>query len=381
MANQFIWWEATLPTATWLVWRANSGGQSTFCKAAATAAKSRKARHALMLLAMSIAIWGSCADRTATAGEIGHYAPGLISIRDYIMPADPGFYSSIYNYYYHSDRLNDADGNKKDGIQLAPGAPKTHVDVDADVFVTVPSLLWVSPWTILGARYGAYIAPSFANSSAGAALDSIRGDGHNPSVSSYGLGDLYVQPLWLDWSRQHWDFALGYGFYAPTGKYDVESKFIPGAGRQRVEATDNIGLGYWTHQFQAAFAYYPFDNKGTSITTAVTYELNQGKDGFDYTPGSRISVNWGISQYLPISADNKLLLELGPTGYSQWQVSDDTGHDVTSNARDQVHAVGAQLGLTVAPWNAAVNLHYFHELMSQDRLLGDVFGLNVAFKW
>jgi hypothetical protein len=34
-----------------------------------------------------------------------------------------------------------------------------------DVYVLAPTLIWVSPWKILGAKYGAYISPTFSNSS------------------------------------------------------------------------------------------------------------------------------------------------------------------------------------------------------------------------
>lgn len=321
----------------------------------------------------------------AGAGEIGHFASGLVNIRDYVMPAEPGVYTSIYNYYYTTDRLNDADGHAKDSITLSPGPGpglEIETDVDVDVFVTVPSLLWVSPWEIFGARYGAYIAPSFANSSVGASLEIETGRGVDPANSAVGFGDLYVQPLWLDWTRKNWDFALGYGFYAPTGRYDVDTIDFPVIGSQKVEDADNIGLGYWTHQFQGAIAWYPWEHRGTAVTAAVTYELNGDKKGYDFTPGSRVSLNWGISQYLPITADKSVLVEVGPAGYSQWQVSDDHGSDAANpDVHDQTHAVGGQLGLTVVPWNAALNFHYFHEFASDDRFQGDVLGLNLAWRW
>jgi len=322
---------------------------------------------------------------TAQAGEVGHFAAGLVNIRDYVMPPEPGVYTSIYNYYYTTERLNGADGHEIDSITLSPGpGPGLDIetDVDVDVFVTVPSLLWVSPWKILGARYGAYVAPSFANSSVGASLEIETGRGVDPSNSSLGLGDLYVQPVWLDWSLKNWDFALGYGFYAPTGRYDVDAIDLPVIGAQKVEDVDNIGLGYWTHQFQGAIAWYPWEHRGTAVTAAVTYELNSDKDGFDFTPGSRLSLNWGVSQYLPLTKDQSVLVEIGPAGYSHWQVSDDTGSDAANpNVHDQTHAVGAQLGLIVVPWNAALNFHYFHEFASDDRFQGDVFGLNLGLKW
>ena len=49
--------------------------------------------------------------------------------------------------------------------------------------------------------------------------------------------------------------------------------------------------------------------------------------------------------------------------------------------RDQVHAVGGQLGLTYVPWVAPLNVHYFGEFAAQDRFQGQVFGLSVAKKF
>ena len=35
----------------------------------------------------------------AQASEIGHYAPGLLNIRDFVLPK-LGIYGAIYNYFY-----------------------------------------------------------------------------------------------------------------------------------------------------------------------------------------------------------------------------------------------------------------------------------------
>ena len=39
------------------------------------------------------------------------------------------------------------------------------------------------------------------------------------SIDQFGLSDMFVQPIWLGWNRKNWDFATGYGFYAPIGEY------------------------------------------------------------------------------------------------------------------------------------------------------------------
>lgn len=69
------------------------------------------------------------------------------------------------------------------------------VDVSVAVYVLAPTLMWVSPWKILGANYGAYISPTFSNSSVSAALSIGTGSGRRAQRSQFDVGDLFVQPL------------------------------------------------------------------------------------------------------------------------------------------------------------------------------------------
>jgi hypothetical protein len=208
------------------------------------------------------------------------------------------------------------------------------------------------------------------------------GSGRSANESQFGLGDLYVQPVWLDWALEHFDFAFGYGFYAPTGKYSTETILLPVIDTSvTVEAADNIGLGFWTHQLQGAASWYPWVDRRMAVTTALTYEINGNKKDFDLKPGQNLSWNWGVSQFLPLKKDQTLLLEAGVAGYSTWQISDDSGADALNPpTKDQVHGVGGQAGLTVIPWNASFNFHYFYEFASNDRFKGQSIGLNIAVK-
>jgi hypothetical protein len=318
----------------------------------------------------------------ARAGEIGHFAPGVANIRDYVVP-EPGFYGAVYNYWYSTDRLNDRNGDKVHSVTVGPGPGVTlNVDVDVDLYAVSPMFIWVSDWKVAGARYAAYIAPSFANSSVGAALATETGRGINSETSHFDVGDLFVQPLWLGWSLTNWDFALGYGFYAPVGKYSTETVTLPVVGPITVESSDNIGLGFWTHQIQGAVSWYPWADKRMAVSTALTYEIHTEKEDLDLTPGQNLTLNWGISQYLPLKKDQTLLLEVGPAGYSSWQITDDSGSDARNpDVHDEVHAVGGQVGLTYVPWNAALNFHYFYEFSAEDRFQGQSIGLNLAIKF
>lgn len=308
--------------------------------------------------------------------------PGFANIRDYTVP-EPGFYGSLYNYWYLTDQLNDRNGNRIRTITVGPGTGiSLNADVDVNLYAASPMFIWVSDNKVLGAKYAAYIAPSFASSSIGASLSVASGRGLSSDTSEFDLGDLFVQPLWLGWSQKHWDFALGYGFYAPIGKYGTEIVTVPGVGPFKTESADNIGLGFWTHQIQGAAAWYPWADKRMAVSTALTWEIHGDKEGFDVTPGENLTFNWGISQYLPLNKDQSLIMEIGPAGYSSWQITDDSGSNAKNpGVHDEIHAAGIQLGLTSVQRMLSLNLHYFYEYSATDRFQGDSFGLSIGKKF
>jgi hypothetical protein len=317
------------------------------------------------------------------AGEIGHFNGGVMNIRDYLVP-DSGLYGVVYNYFYTTDQLNNSHGDKIKSVTINPpggGAGVTlGVDVNVDMYVNAPAFIWVTDIPSLGIKYGAQISPVFANANLDAELSAATGHGGKVSGSSFGVGDLFVQPVWLGKTLPHWDFALGYGFYAPIGKYDTDTVTLPVIGPVKTESSDNLGYGFWTQQIQGSVAWYPMTNKATAVVATLTYETNGKKQDFDLTPGDNLSFNWGISQFLPLTKDMTLLLEVGPAGYNSWQITDDTG-SAAKNTRDSVNAAGGQLGLTYVPWLLSVNAHGFYEFYARDRFQGASFGVTIAKKF
>jgi hypothetical protein len=334
----------------------------------------------LLILVLSLL----AASSSSRAGSVDHYNPGVMNIRDFLMP-EPGFYGVLYNYFYTSDRLNDKNGNQIKSVNINPGpGPGVTVNVNPslDLYALAPTLIWISPWNLGGLKYGAVITPTFANSSIDAEVSTLRGRGINASTSTFDAGDMFVEPVWLGYTLTNWDFALGYGFYAPVGRYNTETFNLPVVGPITTTSPSNIGMGFWTHQIQGATSWYPWADRRLAIVVALTYQINSGKQGIDVTPGQHLTFNWGISQYLPLSKDNKLLMEVGPAGYDDWQITDDTGSAVRDGSvHDQVHAVGGQLGLTYVPWNAALNVHAFYEFSAISRVQGEAFGLSLAIKF
>jgi len=320
---------------------------------------------------------------SASGGEIGHFNGGVMNMRDYLVP-EPGVYAAIYNYFYSTDQLNDSGGNKINYVPVKPPGPgpavPVHVDVNVGMYAVAPSLVWVTDIKPLEIKYGALISPTFANVNLNAAAQTAFAVGGKITSGTFGAGDLYVQPVWLGKTLEHWDFALAYGFYAPVGKYSTETVIVPGVGPVKTESSDNVGYGFWTQEVQGSVAWYPMDNKGTAVIATLTYETNGKKEGFDVTPGDNLTLNWGISQFLPLNRAKSLLLEVGPAGYDTWQITSDTGAGASSTL-DQVHAVGGQLGLTYLPWMVSLNFHGFYEYYAQDRFQGGSFGVNISKKF
>ena len=300
------------------------------------------------------------------AAELGHYSPALLGIRDFIMP-DPGFYYIQYILFYTTDTLKDKNGNSIRSIDVGPLEFKVETDVDS--YMIVPTLVYATDFEILGARYAALLSQPFGNTSVQAALESttIPGFGLKVDESGFGLGDTYIRPLWLGWNLGRFDVGAAYSLYLPTGKYDAGD-------------ADNVGLGMWTHELMANVAYYLDEQRGTALTLAGIYEIHHEKDDIDITPGSHLSINAGISQYLPLG--EKWLAELGVAGTAQWQMTKDHGSDARNkNVKDQVYGIGPEVGIVYLPWEAQFKVRWTHEFEAEDRFEGDFLTFTAAFSF
>ena len=183
--------------------------------------------------------------------------------------------------------------------------------------------------------------------------------------SAFGLQDLYIQPLWLGWHWPNADLNVAYGFYAPSGRFEQGDP-------------DNLGLGFWTHQFQLGAAYY-FLKRATALVLAMTYEIHQNKEDVDIRPGSNFALNYGVSQYLPAGPG---LVEVGVLGYNQWQVTDDKGSDARNgDVHDQIHGVGAQLGYAIPQWRLGMALKYLYEYYAEDRFRGHTLTGSIGYQF
>ena len=71
------------------------------------------------------------------------------------------------------------------------------------MYALAPTLIWVTDLKSLGMKYGALLTPTFVNANLNAEIEALRGRGGSVSAGGFGMGDLYVQPVWLGKSVSH----------------------------------------------------------------------------------------------------------------------------------------------------------------------------------
>jgi len=312
----------------------------------------------------------------------GHYAAGVINLRDLVMPPK-GFYYEQYNPFYYSDGYYNDQGKKLKTLEFNRsirifGFP-IDVRVDANIDLKIksyafsPTFIYSTGKKILGANYGFFISPSYGYLDGkldievtkvaidGIEIKGLKGKHLKYEESRSGMGDLYVVPIWLDWSKERFDIFSTYGFYAPVGQYD-EDHFL------------NIGQGFWSHELSLGGAYYLTKNKATAFVGNLNYEINGRKRDLDLRPGQNLGFEYGISQYLSER------LEVCLTGYSVWQTTNDSGSDSRNKkTKDYVHGVGAQLGYWFVKDKFNASLRYTYEYKAKDRFKGQMASLNLTY--
>lgn len=303
--------------------------------------------------------------QTVSPFQTGHNSSCFINVRDMAKMA-PGLFIIDYNYFAYTNEYTDANGVKHSDFQLP--ATNSSLAVDLNTFAIVPAIFWGSTFDILGgATYVAGVVPNYMWANVNARLDHQGGEIDSAftvqeAAKLTGFGDLFITPVGLSYGWTHADFTINYGFTAPTGRY------VQGAD-------DNIGLGFWTNQFQGYGYYYPQEDQSTAFMLGLTYEINSKIKDEDFKPGSRLTLEYGISQYLSER------FELSAMGGNNWQISDDKGEDVGLNA--SIHDRLNTLAFSAAYWAVKGRLYisakYMFDYAGRQRFLTQGGMINLIF--
>jgi hypothetical protein len=250
-----------------------------------------------------------------------------------------------------------------DKIIKADGEELNVAGQDKIITVNAATLFgwWVSPYKIAGADYGPMVMVPFTSNTFEFA--SFKFD------SSFGISDAYVRPVSLGWHMKQADVIAGYGLYLPTGRYEDG-------------ASDNRGLGMWTHEFLLGTTVY-FDGERKWHASATAFaELNSKKKDSETKVGDIVTLEGGAGRSFLGGGVN-----VGAAYYAQWKLSHDTidaGPLGTVKAlhRYRVYGLGPEVTLPIVAKQrliALVTARYQWELGARSTLEGETFNVYATF--
>jgi len=225
--------------------------------------------------------------------------------------APPGWYFPTAFYYYNADEIR-----TKESVRIPIGT--------LNGFALAGGASYVSSCEVLG---GAHLSASILVAGADFALE-------NPLAiknTTWGLSDLYVQPLQLGWHFAWADVIAGYGFFAPTGRFEDGA---PG----------NTGLGMWSHEFSLGATVYFDSAKHWNLSTTTIFNIQSHIKATEKKAGDVLGISGGIGYSFLKGYAN-----IGAAYYFQWKVTDDQGIDLPPpfDAKHRYIGVGPQLDFPV----------------------------------
>ncbi|HYV00533.1 MAG TPA: transporter [Pyrinomonadaceae bacterium] len=250
----------------------------------------------------------------AIAQERGQYIPGTAGLNSGLQTPEGFTYANQF-IWYPATKFKDQNGD------TAP------IDFDLDLLVDLNMLAYTSKAKFLGANYGMAVVVPIVNSPV--SLPRL-GAGINPT----GIGDLYVEPINLGWKLKKADVKVAYGFVAPTGKFDETG-------------SDTTTTDYWGHEITFASTIYLDKTKLTQFSFSTNWEFHQKQRHEDLKVGNNMTLEAGVGKIF-VKNQGKQLIQFGVIGYSEFQLTNDSGTAVpplTANNKDRVFAIGPEFGV------------------------------------
>ena len=277
------------------------------------------------------------------AQERGQYMPGFRGLNGSAQPL-PGLTYANYFFWYPTDTFKGPNGN------TVPVDFKLNLLVDMNLLAYTPK-----EKKLLGGTYTVTAAVPIINMPV--TIPRIGVD-----LGGVGLGDTYIEPLSLAWGFSKGNVRVAYGFWAPTGRYD--------AG-----ATDNITSDYWGHDVTLGGTVNPDKAKMWQISMSSLWEFHQAKRHQDVKVGNNVTFEYGVGKTF-IKNKGKQVLQLGVVGYSEFQLSRDSGSDVIPinvGAKDRVFAFGPEFDVILPPQKFNFMIRVLPEFAARARTRGITF--------
>jgi len=259
----------------------------------------------MLLLIVSLPVIGQ---------ERGQYVPGTGGLNSGLQTPEGITYAN-YFIWYPTKKFKDQNGNT------------AAIDFDINLLVDLNLLAYTTKAKFLGATYGMAVAVPIVNTPV--SLPRL-----GAGISPTGIGDIYVEPINLGWKVKKADVKAAYGFVAPTGKFGAT-------------AGDTTTTDYWGHEITFASTIYLDKTKLTQFSFNTNWEFHQKKRHEDLKVGNNMTLEAGVGKIF-VKNQGKQLIQFGVVGYSEFQLTNDSGTAVpalTANNKDRVFAIGPEFGV------------------------------------
>jgi hypothetical protein len=294
-----------------------------------------------------LALAGALAAGAAGAQVRGVYPTGMNATNAGVAPAPGWAYSNLFIANSRDARVG------RSGETLATGEQSVLLDLN--------TFSWGAADAVFaGAHFGATATIILSR-------NSLESDSAGSLGSGGGLGDLFVQPVILGWTKGQYDWRGAYGIVAPTGRFE--------AG-----ADDNVGAGYWTHAFSSGVTYHSTEERSDSLSAFAMYELHGRQETTDIRPGDTLTLDVSWMHAAVRRAD--LDVQAGIVGYAQWQTTDKRGPGVAPEEPSdhyRVYALGLASSVAWPQRRSSVALKLFREFGARSTFEGYSVQLSAAF--
>jgi len=259
------------------------------------------------------------------------------------------------NYYNNA-------GDKTDLIEISQTPPlAVELGQKVKTHSIIPMISYFGKNKILDARWGVLVLPMVNNPNASIALDfyshqSLAGKS-SIDLNSFGVGDLYLQPVWLTWEKKKIAASFSYGAWIPLGKYKAND-------------AENIGLGYWSHNFRAMVRFKPKDK--FSFISGVTYEINSKQQGTDFEEAPHLTFDYGGSYNFTMGH------EIGFYGYGTWETGNDKGLKAVIN-HDKIFGLEIYGSYWFIPGKIGALTRFTNTFGTRNRFGGASFQLGINY--
>lgn len=291
----------------------------------------------------------------------GHYPPGFTGMNNGTQ-APPSLTVLFPFYFYPTDTIKNDNGQSL-GV---------HPKITASFFS--PGLAWVTNFKLFGGNYGGQVLPLpyYKSRIEGTSLD-VPGD--------WRFSDIYVVPFQLGWSKPRADFLVGWGFFAPSGHWELG-------------ADDNGGLGMVSNEFQAGTTVRLDNKREWTVSVLGTYEINGDKMNGGIT-STHIQVGnimileggFGRSFYRKVSGTPlPFTVTLGIPYYAQFKVTADNVpvpglSAFVSSHKDHVFAVGAEGSVFIPQAKLLLGLRFVPEFGAVNRTQGHTWMFTSGYRF